>query len=191
MTRLRDTTIFNTRAIKSMSGDGLKDVLEQIPGFSISDAGIFVNGVKVSRTYVNGLLVFGDEAMNAVNALKADEVTQVKVYDEQSAIDKHRGRMNSRKERVLNVITKEKFLSLAQLGVAAGGGLDCAPQGRYAAAASAAYDSQMLNASVEVRADNIGSDHNNVYSPSNVDSYISLAGRNPLLEQLFNAILLL
>lgn len=182
MTRLRDTTIFNTRAIKSMSGDGLKDVLEQIPGFSISDAGIFVNGVKVSRTYVNGLLVFGDEAMNAVNALKADEVTQVKVYDEQSAIDKHRGRMNSRKERVLNVITKEKFLSLAQLGVAAGGGLDCAPQGRYAAAASAAYDSQMLNASVEVRADNIGSDHNNVYSPSNVDSYISLAGRNPLKE---------
>lgn len=182
MTRLKDTTIFNTRAIKSMSGDGLKEVLEQIPGFSVSDAGIFVNGLKVSRTYVNGLLVFGDEALNAVNALRADEVTQVKVYDEQSAIDRHRGRKNSRKERVLDVITKERFLSLAQLGIAASGGLDCTPQGRYAAAAAAAYDSQMLNASAYILADNIGSDQDYSYSPSSIDSYVGLGERGPLKQ---------
>ena len=78
MTRLRDTTIFNTQAIKSMSGDGLRDVIEQIPGFSVADNEIYYNGEKVTRTYVNGLLIFGDETMRAVNALKADEVTQVK-----------------------------------------------------------------------------------------------------------------
>lgn len=54
----------------------------------MTDNSVSVDGVKVSRTYVNGILVFGDNPMNAVNALKADEVTQVKVYDEQSAIDR-------------------------------------------------------------------------------------------------------
>lgn len=88
MKKLNDTTIFNTHAIRSLPGDGLKDVLEQLPGFSVTDNSVSVDGVKVSRTYVNGILVFGDNPMNAVNALKADEVTQVKVYDEQSAIDR-------------------------------------------------------------------------------------------------------
>lgn len=88
MKKLNDTTIFNTHAIRSLPGDGLKDVLEQLPGFSVTDNSVSVDGVKVSRTYVNGILVFGGNPMNAVNALKADEVTQVKVYDEQSAIDR-------------------------------------------------------------------------------------------------------
>lgn len=180
MTRLRDTTIFNTKAIKSMSGDGLRDVLEQIPGFSITDNGVYYNGEKVSRTYVNGMLIFGDEAMRAVNALKADEVTQVKVYDEQSAIDKHRGLKNSRKERVLNVITKENLLSLAQFGVAASGGIDDTRQARYAGAVAASFDSQMFNMEICGYGTNLEDSQTYSYSPNNIDSFVRLSGRNPL-----------
>ncbi len=178
MTRLRDTTIFNTQAIKSISGDGLRDILEQIPGFSISDSGIYYNGEKVSRTYVNGLLIFGDEAMRAVNALKADEVTQVKVYDEQSAVDKHRGLKNSRKERVLNVITKEKFISLTQFGLAAFGGADDTGQGRYGAGAATAFDSQMTNMEINVHGANLESSE--IYTPDNMENFVLLSNRNPL-----------
>ena len=180
MTRLRDTTIFNTQAIKSMSGDGLRDVLEQIPGFSISDSGIYYNGEKVSRTYVNGLLIFGDEAMRAVNALKADEVTQVKVYDEQSAIDKHRGLKNSRKERVLNVVTKEKFISLTQFGLAAFGGADNTGQGRYGAAVATTFDSQDLNLDFNVNASNL--EEPEVYNTQSLTRFIDLDNRHPLKE---------
>ncbi len=180
MTRLRDTTIFNTQAIKSMSGDGLRDVLEQIPGFSISDSGIYYNGEKVSRTYVNGLLIFGDEAMRAVNALKADEVTQVKVYDEQSAIDKHRGLKNSRKERVLNVVTKEKFISLTQFGLAAFGGADDTGQGRYGAAVATTFDSQDLNLDFNVNASNL--EEPEVYNTQSLTRFIDLDNRHPLKE---------
>ncbi len=180
MTRLRDTTIFNTQAIKSMSGDGLRDVLEQIPGFSISDNRIYYNGEKVSRTYVNGLLIFGDEAMRAVNALKADEVTQVKVYDEQSAVDKHRGLKNSRKERVLNVVTKGKFLSLAQYGLAAYGGADDTGQGRYGGAVATAFDSQMFNMDVNVSAANLEAP--SLYYTQTLSNFISLKERKQLKE---------
>ncbi len=178
MTRLRDTTIFNTQAIKSMSGDGLRDVLEQIPGFSISDNRIYYNGEKVSRTYVNGLLIFGDEAMRAVNALKADEVTQVKVYDEQSAVDKHRGLKNSRKERVLNVVTKEKFLSLARFGLAAYGGADDIGRGRYGAGAAVAFDSQMTNVEFNVHGNNL--ETSQIYTADKIENFVYLTKRNPL-----------
>ncbi len=180
MTRLRDTTIFNTQAIKSISGDGLRDILEQIPGFSISDSGIYYNGEKVSRTYVNGLLIFGDEAMRAVNALKADEVTQVKVYDEQSAVDKHRGLKNSRKERVLNVITKEKFISLTQFGLAAFGGADDTGQGRYGGAVATTFDSQNLNMDINVNVSNL--EEPEVYNTQSLSRFITLDNRYQLKE---------
>ena len=41
-----------------------------------------------------------------------DEVTQVKVYDELSAVDRRRGRKHARKEKVLDVVTKEHLLAL-------------------------------------------------------------------------------
>lgn len=178
MARLRDTTIFNTQAIKSMSGDRLRDVLEQLPGFNISEDGIYYNGEKVSRTYVNGLLIFGDEATRAVNTLKADEVTQVKVYDEQSAVDKHRGLKNSRKERVLNVTTKETLLSLAQFGLAAFGGADDMGQGRYGGGAAAAFDSQMTNMEINVHGANF--ETSELYTADNIENFVRLSNRNPL-----------
>lgn len=154
MKQIKDTTIFNTQAIQSLPDDGLKDVLAQLPGFSVGNSSIYVDGVKVSKTYVNGILVFGDDAMNAVNALKADEVTQVKVYDQQTELDKHRGKLNSRKERVLDVVTRENFVSLSQAGAALAGGLDGTLQGRYGAAGGVNYDSEMLNLEASVLASN-------------------------------------
>ena len=180
MTRLRDTTIFNTQAIKSMSGDGLRDVIEQIPGFSVADNEIYYNGEKVTRTYVNGLLIFGDEAMRAVNALKADEVTQVKVYDEQSAVDKHRGLKNSRKERVLNVVTKETLLSLTQFGLAASGGADDTGQARYGAGGAAAFDSQMMNMEFNVSGTNLN--QSQVFESNGIENSVRLNRRTPLKE---------
>ncbi len=184
LTRLRDTTIFNTQAIKSMSGDKLRDVLEEIPGFKISNNTISYNGERVSRTYVNGLLIFGDEAMNAVNSLKADEVTQVKVYDEQSAIDKHRGLKNSRKERVLNVITKESLLSLTQFGIAASGGADNSGQGRYAGAAATSFNSEMFNMEAVAWGSNIenASSNNTIYYTDGIHYFSNLSDRDPLKE---------
>lgn len=181
MRRLQDTTIFNTQAIRSLPGDDLRSVLEQLPGFRVSQGGITVDGVPVSRTYVNGMLIFGDGVMRAVDALMADEVTQVKVYDEQSALDRHRGLENSLKQRVINIITKDVFLSMSQAAVAAEGGMDSAHQGRYGGAAGASFDSEMMNYSVSAWGSNLNR-QDLVYSPPEYRSFLSHTGSSPLKD---------
>lgn len=182
MKKIKDTTIINTQAIKAMSGDMLRDVLGQVPGFTVTDQAVYVNGEKVERTYVNGLLVFGDDAMNAINSLKVEEVTHIKSYQEQSAVDKRRGLINSKKEQVLNIITKEDFLSLAQYGIAAAAGADESGQGRYAAAAAVAYDSERLNFNLGLWGQNIALDNLDLSHPGSMYYVNEFPSRKPLQE---------
>lgn len=120
--QIQDTTIFNTKVVKTLKDDDLRQLIETLPGFVVTNDAIFVDGRPVSRTYVNGTLVFGDKVTTALDALKADEVTQVRVYDELSDIDKHRGIKNARKNRVLDIVTKDAVISLASASAAVAGG---------------------------------------------------------------------
>ena len=144
MKQIKDTSVYNTAAVKTMEGESLRAVVEQLPGFKISKDRISVDGRSVSRTYVNGILVFGDNPLTAVGALKADEVSQVRVYDEQNAVDKRRGLKHSKKDRVLDVVTKEPLLQLAEAGVLGEGGADETGQLRYSGVAGVAYYSEKL-----------------------------------------------
>ena len=183
MKQIKDTTIFNTQAIRSLPGEGLKEVLSQIPGFNVTESGVSFDGIKINRTYVNGVLVFGDDPMNAVNALMADEVTQVKVYDEQSAVDKRRGKINSRKERVLDVRTRQNFLSLSRATAAAAGGIDGNGRGRYGIGAGANYDAEMLNMGVAIYADNYSTYSSHISGAGAISSFL-IPGNNPLTKDL-------
>lgn len=154
--RIQDTTVYNTQAIKSVYDESLRGVLEHLPGFSVSGNKISVDGKEVKRTYVNGMLVFGDRVTSAIDALKADEVTQVKVYDELSAVDRHRGNRNAEKERVLDIITKDLILKMDLATAGLSGGADFTGQGRYAAVASVAHHSERLETHLTAAANNIG-----------------------------------
>ena len=153
--RIQDTTVYNTQAIKSVYDESLRGVLEHLPGFSVSGNKISVDGKEVKRTYVNGMLVFGDRVTSAIDALKADEVTQVKVYDELSAVDRHRGNRNAEKERVLDIITKDLILKMDLATAGLSGGADFTGQGRYAAVASVAHHSERLETHLTAAANNI------------------------------------
>lgn len=164
MKQLKDTTIFNTQAIRSLEGESLTETLSQIPGFSVSDGKITIDGIPVSRTYINGRLLLGDDPFKAADKLLASEVTQVKVYDEQSVEDRKRGNRQSRKERVMNVITKDDFSQMSLANIAAAGGLDCTPKGRYAATGYVGFDSEMMNISLDAFAQNYPAIQSNIVS---------------------------
>lgn len=153
--QLQDTTYYNTGLIQAEEGEKLREVLKMLPGFEVSDDAIKVDGEKVSRTYVNGTLVFGDKVTTAIDVLKADEVRQVKVYDELSDIDKHRGVKNAKKNRVLDIITKDGVLSVTVAEAGAAGGADCTGQPRYAAAGLVGFHSEMLQLQAQASANNI------------------------------------
>ena len=156
MKQIADTTIYNAAAVRTMDGESLRAILEQLPGFKVSRNRITVDGEEIKRTYINGVLVFGDSPLTAVGALKADEVSQVRVYDEQNAVDKRRGLKHSKKDRVLDVVTKEPLLRLAEAGVLGEGGADETGQLRYSGAAALAYYSEMLQLKGFAGADNTG-----------------------------------
>ena len=153
--QLQDTTYYNTSLIPAEEGEKLREVLKMLPGFEVSEDAIKVDGEKVSRTYVNGTLVFGDKVTTAIDVLKADEVRQVKVYDELSDIDKHRGVKNAKKNRVLDIITNDGVLSVTVAEAGAAGGADCTGQPRYAAAGLVSFHSEMLQLQAQASANNI------------------------------------
>ena len=70
-------------------------------------------------------------------------------------IDERRGRKHSRKERVLDIVTKERLLALSEAGVLAGGGADGTGKVRYAGAGALAYHSEMMQIDANVYANNL------------------------------------
>lgn len=166
---LGDTTVFNAAAVKTMEGDKAISILEQLPGFDLSGGSIKYRGKRITRTYVNGVQVFGDNPRTTFDMLLADEVTNVKVYEEQNAEDKRRGLKNSVKEQVLDVTTTESILSFGSVGFQTSGGLDGSPdengrrQGRYYARGIANLFSEMNNASVYLGLDNVSPALEGVY----------------------------
>ena len=171
--QIQDTTIYNTKVIKAADEDNLRQVLEMLPGFVVSGDAITVDGHPVTRTYVNGILVFGDKVTTAIDALKANEVSQVKVYDELSDIEKHRGAKNARKNRVLDIITKDAILSMTLASAGAAGGADCTLQPRYAAAGLLGFHSEMFQSQTTIATDNINKLSNESGWSLHADSFIT------------------
>ena len=150
---LQDTTIYYAAAVPTDEWDSALEIIRQLPGFEVSGKSITVNGERVARTYVNGVQIFGNNPVTAFEALYADEVTQVRVYDQQTAEARHKGVKVSRKERVLDIKTKDPILSLASILMSASAGADEARheggkiQPRYDGYAGLDFYSEMLTMS--------------------------------------------
>lgn len=165
-TSVEDTVIFNAAALDRMEGDRAVELLKQIPGFDVKEGSITVWGEPVQKTYVNGKLIFGDNVYTAVSLLGADEVKSIRVYDQQTALDRRRGLKHSRKERVLDVVTFKSFMQSTDIVAQSRGGADAATDVdgalklRYAAGADASYNSEMTQMSVQFNGNNVCDDSN-------------------------------
>ena len=111
VTHIGDTVVFHPGSVKTMEDESILEVLAQMPGVSVQNGIISVNGQKVKRTYVNGRLIFGDNAMAPLQSLLANEVTSVKSYEELSVESRRAGLMVGNKDRVLDIETKEEIFS--------------------------------------------------------------------------------
>lgn len=157
--QIKDTTVYNTYIIPAMEDESLRRILESLPGFTVKGNSITVDGRPVTRTYVNGTLVFGDGVTTAIDALKATEVTQVKVYDDLTDIDKHRGLHNGRKQRVIDIITKDAIFSMTLASAGVAGGADGTGVPRYALAGVMQFHSEMFQSSSLIDINNINTNN--------------------------------
>lgn len=119
-----DTVIFNAAAVSTLPGEKLSAILEQLPGVQVGTDKITVFGRQVKRTYINGKLIYGDLPITAVNHLDAEDVKSVRVYEELNLSDRQKGLLHGDKDMVMDVQTKEKFISAANFTAMLAGGLD-------------------------------------------------------------------
>lgn len=169
--QIADTTIYNAAALRADAWASAEELLKQIPGTSISDGQITIHGEPVARTFVNGTLVFGDNPATAFKQLMASDVTHIKVYDEISVEDQLEGKKNSRKERIINVITKEKLnMAVIARANAAGGAdqkktIDGNIQPRYGLSGNAHLHSEKLQVHIQGGSNNVGDSQPELFDP--------------------------
>lgn len=169
-----DTLVFHASAVNSMDGDRLMDILSQMPGVEIKDSGVYVDGKKVQRTYINGKLIFGDSPMSALGHLMASDVATVEAYDETSIEDRRKGILVGEKEKVLNVKTKKPLYSAWDAHAILSGGADGAPddsgrlQPRYGAGITTNLFSEDFLTWANINANNIGRNSNSIRDVLNV-----------------------
>lgn len=117
-----DTIHLNPQGVSIQEGDVLRNILEQMPGIEVSENSVKVAGKDVERTYVDGKTIFGQDPMNAINNLAADDVAHITVYDEDENKEQGRKNRRGRKRRVLNVESKSKLINSKQVDLIASAG---------------------------------------------------------------------
>ena len=176
MREIKDTIIYNAAAVNTMEGDNAIEIFKQLPGTSIENGKFLVFGEEIKRTYVNGVLIYGENPDEAMNALLAKEVVNMKVYDEDNVADVRDGIKNARKERVLDIITYSDIMSAIDAYMIAGYGIDVEQdihginRSRYNGGLTAGYYSEMLKLKVEGLANNIGRETNELNGMMSVGS---------------------
>ena len=178
-----DTLKYNVAATQQLSDDDmLQDVFCRLPGISMSNNLVKIMGEEVARIYIDGRLVFGDGVENPLRFLAGSEVVSLKVYD-QPTREERLGLVpkGSKKERVVNVVTKSKIKTALIAQAIAGYGRNFENTGsemdnRYAAGVTGNWFSEMNLLSLNVYLNNIGKG-NEYSSVSNISSIPSAYSR--------------
>lgn len=168
MTMKGDTVIYNAAAVQTLAGDDAIRIVEQLPGAIMQDGVLKVHGEAISRSYVNGKLLFGADALTALNNLLASDVTKIRVYEEATDSDRRKGYVTGKKQKVLDVVTKTPILSsvtghfLASAGADIDKGGDGSRRLRYGAGVTSNFFSELLLVSVNAFGNNIGRRSNRI-----------------------------
>lgn len=143
-----DTTIFNSAAFTTRTGDVLKDLLTKLPGVKISGDKVTYLGRNIDRIIFNGDNMFGKDMNNAMRMVLADEVKSVKIYDK-DAPDKIKDDPDENKERVMDVHTKVALKKVEQFDINAGAGVipggDAPWRSRYMAGLGSSFGCYAAN----------------------------------------------
>lgn len=105
-----DTVVYDATAFKMSEGSMLDALIRQMPGASLEDGVIKVNGRTVSALLIDGRDFFRGDAKKALDNLPAYTVDKIKVYDKQGRTSRLMGRDMNDKEFVLDVGLKKQYM---------------------------------------------------------------------------------
>jgi outer membrane receptor protein involved in Fe transport len=119
-----DTTQFNAAAFKTNPDATTEDLIQKMPGITVTNGTVTAHGETVSRVLVDGKPFFGDDAALTLKSLPAEIVDKIEVFDKLSDQAQFTGFDDGSSQKTINIVTKADR-KVGQFGkVFAGYGLD-------------------------------------------------------------------
>lgn len=103
-----DTTQFSASAFKTNPDADAGDLISKLPGATVEDGSVTIQGETVQRVTVDGKQFFGDDVMSAMKNLPADAIESIQMFDDVSDEAKFVGFDDGTRQRTLNIVTKHK-----------------------------------------------------------------------------------
>jgi hypothetical protein len=119
-----DTTQFNAAAFKTNPDATTEDLIQKMPGITVTNGTVTAHGETVNRVLVDGKPFFGDDAALTLRSLPAEIVDKIEVFDKLSDQAQFTGFDDGNAQKTINIVTKADR-KMGQFGkVFAGYGLD-------------------------------------------------------------------
>ncbi|MFD2917174.1 outer membrane beta-barrel protein [Psychroserpens luteus] len=105
----KDTLEFNVKSFKTKKDANVEDLLKQLPGVEVDEAGkITVNGKDVSKILVNGKPFFGDDPTITTRNLTKEIIEKVQITDTKSKSEAFAGEEGDKENKTINLTIKEE-----------------------------------------------------------------------------------
>ncbi|MFT5848602.1 outer membrane beta-barrel protein [Psychroserpens sp.] len=105
----KDTLEFNVKSFKTKKDANVEDLLKQLPGVEVDEAGkITVNGKDVSKILVNGKPFFGDDPTITTRNLTKDIIEKVQIMDTKTKSEAFAGEEGDTENKTINLTIKEE-----------------------------------------------------------------------------------
>ncbi|MCF0042648.1 TonB-dependent receptor [Dyadobacter fanqingshengii] len=138
-----DTTQFNAAAFKTNPDATSEDLIQKMPGITVTNGTVTAHGETVNRVLVDGKPFFGEDAALTLKSLPAEIVDKIEVFDKLSDQAQFTGFDDGNGQKTINIVTKADR-KMGQFGkVFAGYGLD----NRYQAGGNVSFfkDNQRIS----------------------------------------------
>lgn len=104
--QLGDTTQYNAAAYKTNPNATVEDLVQKMPGITLEDGVVKVQGEELKKLTIDGEDFFGDDATLALRNLPAEIVDKIQVFDRLSEQAQFTGFDDGNTEKTLNIVTK-------------------------------------------------------------------------------------
>lgn len=119
-----DTLVYDASAFNLSKGSMLDALIRQMPGTTLENGVIKVNGRAVTSLLVDGRDFFKGDAKTALENLPAYTVDNIKAYDKRGKASRLMGRDMNDKEFVLDVTLKKEYRNGMMSNIDVAGGTD-------------------------------------------------------------------
>jgi hypothetical protein len=101
-----DTTVINADAYKTNPDATTEDMVTKMPGVTVQNGEVKVNGESVKKVTVDGEEFFGNDALLVLRNLPAEVVEKIQIYDRQSDQAQLTGFNDGNAQKTINIVTK-------------------------------------------------------------------------------------